>query len=220
MRIAYIFASRSRPEKFFNCLENIRAMSTTNDYFVWAKLDTDDLIMNNETVKERFKYYPELTVNWGISNSKIHAINRSLENLPPCEIMIIQSDDIVWDVYGFDNEIREAFKTHSLGLDSTIHWPDDHGQSHTIIVSILGINLYKKLDYLYHPDFDSVYADDYFTWLTKKMGKYFFINKRLFTHAHPIWRLTNWDELYKKNEAPEYYEKDKQTFEKLKSEYQ
>lgn len=216
MRIAYCFASRQRPERFFSAFENIRSASASKDYFIWAKLDTDDPTMNNPKVIEKIKNeYPEVTVRWGLSKNKIHAINRDLEDLPPCDIVIIMSDDIVFEGFGFDNEIREAFKKHFPNLDGTIHYPEDHIKSRIIIVSILGANLYKKLGYLYHPYYISVYGDNDFTEMTKLMGKYVFIDKRIFSHHHPIWKMIEWDDLYKKNENPEYYQKDKETFSKI-----
>lgn len=216
--ISYIFASRSRSTKFFACLDNIRAMSNTPDYFVWAKLDTDDLTMNNEAVKERFKYYPELTVKWGISNSKIHAINRSLENLPECDILVIQSDDIVWDVKGFDDEIRAAFKQNFPDFSGSVHFPELHAGERTIIVSILGVKLYKRLGYLYWREYESVFADNEFTEVCRLLHKYVFINKQIFLHLHPIWTKEGWDSQYVNSERSEVYKKDGDLFRQRKSE--
>lgn len=216
MRIAYIFASRSRPEKFFRCLDNIRAMSKSKNYFVWGKLDDDDA--EKDKYESRLAEYPELTVKWGTSESKIHAINRSLEDLPECDIIINTSDDIIYDVPGFDNEIREAFERLLPNFDGAVHFPDDHGKAKTIIVSMLGINLYRLLGYIYHPSFLSVYADNHFTEMCKAMGKYVFVNKRLFSHNHPMWHLSAWDEQYRRTESKEFYQKDRETFLRLKAE--
>lgn len=214
-RIGFIFPSRERPDKFFRCLDNIQDMSESKNYFVWAKLDEDDPFA--EQYKEKIHEYPELTVKWGLSNNKVHAINRSLEDLPECDILIIMSDDIRWDAFAFDTDIREAFQEHFPAFDGTIHTRDDHGVENTIIVSILGVHLYKKLGYLYHPDFVSVYADNHFTEMTKAMGRHVFVNKRLFSHLHPIWNLSEWDQQYRNSEAPEVYAKDRETFLRLRS---
>lgn len=217
MRICYCFPSRSRPERFFKALNNIQDMSASKDYFVCAKLDTDDVSMNNEDVRDRLLEYPEVTVKWGESKGKVHAVNRSMEDLPPCDILIIMSDDIQWDVYGFDDEIREAFKKYSPNFESTVHWPDDHGGKNTIIVSIVGINLYRKLGYLYYPDYESVFADNDFTEMTRMLNKYVFVNKRLFSHLHPIWQLADWDAQYRHSERPDVYQRDGALFAKRKA---
>ena len=218
MMIAYIFPSRSRPAKFFKTLDNIKIFSESDNYFVWAKLDEDDETMNNPEVIEKIKAeHPEVTVKWGISESKVHAVNRSLEDLPECDILIIQSDDIVWDMVGYDNEIRNAFEKHFPGLDGTVHFPEENAARRTIIVSMVGINLYRKLGYLYHPDFVSVYCDNHFTEMTMAMKKYVYIDKTIFSHHHPIWQKTDWDELYRLNEGAELYKKDRDTFTRLKA---
>lgn len=213
MTLCFSFASRSRPAKFFQCLQNIRDMSATDNYFVIAKLDDDDQFA--DMYRNRLSEFPEVIVKWGVSGSKVAAINRGMEDLPPCDIIIMQSDDIVWDVMGFDNDIREAFKGNFPDFSGAVHFPDDHGKQKTIIVSILGVNLYKQLGYLYHPDFSSVYADDLFTEQCRKLGKYVYVHKRLFTHAHPMWNLADWDSQYRKTEAPENYKKDRETYLKL-----
>ncbi len=187
LKILYSFASRSRPVRFFNCLDNLRQFSASKEYSVIAKLDEDDETMNNDEAKEKLKLYPEVIVRWGLSKNKIHAINRDLDDVPPFDIIIIQSDDIVWEVQGFDDEIREGFATHFPNLDGTLHYPEVHAKARTIIVSILGKALYEKMGYLYYPDYISVFADNDFTDMTKTMEKYVFIDKHLFSHHHPIW---------------------------------
>lgn len=216
-RICYVFASRSRPEKFFNCLNNIQDNSNSENYFVIAKLDDDDASMNNDDVKERLKEYPEVEVKWGASDNKIHAINRGLENLPQCDIIIVQSDDMVFEVFGFDDEIRESFEKHFPNLDGVVHYPEINSGERTMVLTIMGINLYKQLGYLYHPSFLSVYADNHLTEMTKAMNKYVFVNKKIYSHQHPIYKMTEWDEQYRRTESQEFYQKDHATFLRLKA---
>jgi hypothetical protein len=217
--ICYIFPSRSRPKKFFDCLDTIKILSESDNYFVIAKLDEDDESMDNPEVIERIKNeYPEVIIRWGISSNKIHAINRDMKNLPPCDIIVLQSDDMVWNVYGFDAEIREAFKAHSPNFDKAIHFPEEKSGNRTMVLTIMGINLYKQLGYLYYPEYESVYCDNDLTEMTRKMHKYVFVNKKLYAHNHPIWGLAQWDALYRHTERPEAYAKDKAVFEKRKKE--
>ncbi len=129
----------------------------------------------------------------------------------------MMSDDILWDVKGFDDEIRNGFAQFFPDFSGTIHWPEKNAAKRTIIVSILGINLYKQLGHLYHPDFFSVYADNWFTEYTRHIGKYAFINKQIFLHMHPIWRAAQWDKQYRETEAKEVYARDRETYLKLRS---
>ena len=216
MRICYVFASRSRPHKFFNCLDNIQDMSYSDNYFVWAKLDDDDESMNNEEVKTKLTEYPEVTVKWGKSKSKIHAINRDLDDLPPCDILIIQSDDIKWTKFSFDEEIRQAFEKHFPDFSGTVHFPEKNAGRRTVIVSMIGAALYKSLGYMYNEQYISVFADNDFTEMTRLMGKYAYIDTTLFMHCHPIFNLTNWDTQYRATEHADVYKKDREVFNKRK----
>lgn len=213
MRICYSFASKSRTVRMFQTLDNIRQLSNSDNYFIVLKLDLDDATMNRpEIIKHLKDKYPECIVKWGSSTGKIHAINRSLEDLPPCDIIIVQSDDMLWETKGFDDEIRTSFETHFPNLDGVLHYPDSFAKSRTMTLTIMGINLYHQLGYLYHPDFLSVYADNHLTEMTRKMGKYVFINKKIFEHHHPISGLVPWDAQYRATESKENYRIDRETF--------
>lgn len=218
MRIAFVFPSRSRNKKFFAALDNILDNVFLEDHFIFAKLDKDDVTMNNIETKERLeKEYPEVIVKWGYSKNKIHACNRHLEDLPPCDIIVLMSDDMKWIYFGFDEEIRNAFEKLSPNLDSVIHFPEDKSAERTMVLTIMGINLYKKLGYLYWPEYQSVYCDNDLTEMCRKMGKYHFVKKKLYVHNHPIWQKSEWDEQYKKNEAPDVYKKDHSVYIKRKA---
>lgn len=187
------------------------------DYFIWAKLDEDDESMNNDSVKERLNEFPDVTVKWGLSKGKVDAVNRSMDDLPPCDIIIILSDDIKFDVFGFDDLIREAFAKHFPNLDGTVHFQEFNAKNRTIIVSMLGINLYKQIGYLFWPEYESVYPDNDFTEMTRLMGKYAYEPKIIFSHLHPIWGHVPWDEQYRNTERPEVYKRDRDIFNKRKA---
>lgn len=212
MRICYVFPSRSRPDKFFSTLENIIDNSFSENFFIWCKLDQDDSTMNNVEVIERLQWYDEVTVKWGLSKNKVHAVNRDMEDLPPCDILVLVSDDIKWTTFGFDEEIREAFAKFSPDFSSVIHFPEEKSADRTMILTVMGINLYKKLGHLYHPDYESVYCDNQLTEMCRKMGKYHYVNKILYVHNHAIWGKAEWDDLYRYNERPEVYKKDHETY--------
>lgn len=206
-RICYVFASRSRPEKFFNCLENIEDNSNSKNYFVWAKLDEDDDTMNNETVKSKLKLYPEVTVKWGLSSGKINAINRDLEDLPDFDIICCHSDDMVFTEFGFDDVIRQ-----NCGADDYLHIPDGHTGNRLCTYAIYGKDYFKRTGYFYNPEYESVYADNEEDERAKKLGRYKFVDVKILRHEHSIWGYGVADELTKKSEHPIVYQKDHQTY--------
>jgi len=218
MRICYVFPSRSRPGKFFKALDNIKELSESDNYFIIAKLDEDDETMNNEEVKGRLQTeYPDVIIRWGLSKNKIHSINRGLEDLPPCDIIIVMSDDMIWEMWGFDTEIRNSFQAHFPDFDGVIHYPDSHALAKTMTLTIIGVNLYNQLGYLYWPEYESVFADNDLTEMTRMMGKYVYIGRRIFDHHHPIWKMSEWDRQYRKTEDKEVCKRDREVYHKRRA---
>jgi hypothetical protein len=211
MTICYSLASRSRPSRFFDTLDNIIVMSASNDYFIVVKLDDDDMTMNDPLVKERLLSYPMVIVKWGTSTSKIHAINRDLEGFT-FDILICASDDMRFRTIGFDNIIR---KNMTANLDAFIHCPDDYAKDRVCTVSILGRAYFQRDHYIYHSDYFSMWCDDEATEVAKLRGCYVWLPEVSIEHLH----YTNGskakkDELYWRNDT---YNKDKEIFEQRKA---
>jgi hypothetical protein len=212
MTICYSFASRSRPDRFFQTLDNIIAMSASNDYFIVAKLDDDDMTMNDPLVKERLLSYPMVIVKWGTSKSKIHAINRDLEDIPHWDIMVCASDDMRFRTIGFDDIIRNNMPA---SLDAFIHCPDDYAKDRVCTVSIMGKRYYQRDGYIYHGDYFSMWCDDEATEVAKARGCYVWLPEVSIEHLHYTNdRKAVKDELYWRNDT---YNKDKAIFEQRKA---
>lgn len=217
-KITFVFPSRQRPAKFFGCIENIKKLSNSTNYEIICALDEDDKTMNNDEVKEKVKNYQNVKCYYGTSANKIAACNREIGKISEdTSIVCLHSDDMRFMVPGFDNEIRFAFKENFPEFDGAVHFPDQKTGNRTMTYTMIGIKLLKKLGYLYHPDFLSVYSDNHLTEMTRAMGKYVFIDKLILNHDHPIWGKVPWDEQYRKTESQEYYEKDRETYARLKA---
>lgn len=216
MKITYIFPSRQRSNKFFDCLANINGLSESKNYEIICAFDEDDPVMNNEDVRERIKEYKNVRYCYGRSANKIAACNREVSKISPdTSIICLHSDDMLFLKKGYDNDIREAFVTHFPDFSGVVHFPDKFALGRTMTYTMMGISLFRKLGYLYHPLFDSVYADNHLTEMTKKMGKYAFVNKPILDHFHPIAHKAAWDEQYRRTESKENYKKDRETFLRL-----
>lgn len=208
MRIVFAFASRSRPVKFFNTLDTIFRLCKTN-VFVSCALDLDDITMYNEEVFERLKQYGDkIRVSWALSKNKVHAINRSAENLPPCDIIICQSDDMEWTYEGFDEQIIGDMLINAPDTDLFLHYFDGR-QKNTSTLNIVGRKYFQRQNYIYFPGYVSVYPDNEETEKAKLRGKYKFFDKIMYIHRHPIHGAgVAWDEQYKASEHPINYAKD------------
>lgn len=214
MTICYNYASRQRPDKFFEGLDNICQLSKSQDYFIVAKLDHDDHTMNNKGVYERFGSYAELIVKWGHSKSKIDAINRGLTDLPPFDILINFSDDMRFIMAGFDEQIRSDFKKHFPDLDGFLHYPDQYAKDRVSTMSILGKKYFERFNYVYHEQYYSLFCDDEETEKAKLLGKYHYSPLQIFEHRHYVMGAAHKDELYRRNDS---YQADKIIYEQRKA---
>lgn len=192
-------------------------MSDSKDYEIICAFDEDDETMNNEEVREKIKEYSNVKYFYGLSANKVAACNREIDKISSdTSIVCLHSDDFEYLKYGFDEDIREAFKKNWPNLDGVVHFNDGY-QSNTMTYTMMGIVLLKQLGYLYHFDFQSVYCDNHITEMTQKMAKYAYEDKSILRHNHPIFHKSEWDDLYRRNESPEFYQIDHETFLRLKA---
>lgn len=217
MKITIKFPSRSRPNKFFARLDEITNLIGIDDYNIVATLDSDDISMNNASVIERMKSYPRLSYIFGPSSTKIGACNRDLERLGDFDILMLQSDDMVWQ-RTFGPTIISEFKSSFPDTDGVVHIPDQVAKDKLITYNILGNKYYKRFGYLYHPSYISVYADNEFTEVAQLLNRYKYVNNAtdMLIHAHPVWKLSEWDQLYRSTENKDVHKKDKDLYEKRK----
>jgi hypothetical protein len=213
MRILVNFASRSRPIKMFNCLENLRQYSAVKNYMVLLKLDVDDYSCNNDTVKEQLKYFPEVQTEWGYSESKVAAINRNIGSaLEMWDILINFSDDQLFLAKGFDEIIINDMKEWFPDLDGFLHYPDSHAGKKVPVMSIIGRKYFERTNEVYYNKYQTWYADDDAMMVAKKLRKYKFIDTKIYDHFHFRNKKAEMDDLYRRNEAIELRSKDRLIF--------
>jgi hypothetical protein len=200
--ILFKLATRSRPEKARASINNIIENCKSDNFTILVSVDFDDDSMKN------FSYvHSNVTIIYGISKSKIDAINRDLDIVKDWDILINTSDDMVFTNKGFDNIIRQDFKGN---LDQFIHYSDGNQKENISTMSIMGKEYYDRFNYIYHPDYKSLWCDAEATEVAVLLGKYRYMgdNKILFRHMHPAWGLAESDAQYQKTEAPEMWEHD------------
>ena len=212
--ILFKLATRSRPTKARASIDNIIANCLSDNFTILVSADFDDDSMKN------FNYvHPNVTIVYGISKSKIDAINRDMDVAPKFDILINTSDDMVFQVKGFDNIIRQDFTGN---FDQFIHYSDGNQKENISTMSIMGVDYYNRFNFIYHPDYKSLWCDAEATDVAVMLGKYKYMgdDKILFKHLHPAWGLAPTDAQYQKTEAPEMWEHDyKVVLERKASQY-
>jgi len=124
-KITYVFASRSRPNKFFAAIDNIINFSVKEDYTIIASLDVDDATMNSDEVKKKICGYDKVCAYYHESTGKVNAINRDINLIPKdTDIIIVMSDDMVFTQQGFDDIIRIDMQKYFPDYDGCLHYPD------------------------------------------------------------------------------------------------
>lgn len=72
-------------------------------------------------------------------------------------------------------------------MDSFIHFPDQDAKAALATMSILGKEYYDRDKFVYHPDFLSVWCDNFAMDVAKLRGCYRYDPARIFNHLNPAY---------------------------------
>lgn len=213
MKILIKYPTRSRPEQFLTVLTKMVTMAKEpyNIKFL-VSFDVDDETMNWSIIQRASKIHNDITFVAGTSRNKVHAINRDMEIAGEWDIVMIASDDMIPCIEHWDDVIRSNFDSSDQAL-----WFFDGHQHRICTLSIMGKDYYNRFNYLYHPEYTSLWCDNEYTDVALQLGKMkHFPDTILFKHEHPAWGGgLQMDELYRRNEG--YFKKDEAVYMKRKS---
>lgn len=203
MHILFKYASRSRPVRFFEALHSlIDLLSDKENYTVFCSLDADDLSMANIKEDKHFQeheVYKHVIFDWGHSKSKIDAINRPVPASIAWDILVNFSDDMRFQVYGYDQLIREGVRCN--GPDVFLHYPDSTAQNMLPTMSIMDRTYFERDGYIYHPSYSSLWCDNESMAVAQARGRYFYMGIQIFDHYHPAYGHVPWDEQYTRQQS-------------------
>lgn len=217
MIFLFNFASRSRPDNFFRGVKSIMDnFSNENTFRIIGVFDYDDESMKTHEVYSTLAELGSLIDPcWGTSVGKIDAINRECENFGEnWDILINMSDDMVFTKKDFDKDIVAAMPED---LDGYLHFRDtNHKQPDALCtLHIVGKKYFDRDKFIYHPDYISVWADNWNDTIAKLRKKYIFVSEVIFNHIHPCYRKAPMDEQYRRTEDKKVYLKDRITYKKM-----
>lgn len=198
------YATRGRPERFFEGMETIYNLCSQPDYIrVLVTADIDDPTMFNDTVRDKILSYKNSHVIYGTSKNKIDAINRDLDILPEgfkdWDIVANFSDDQRWTVYGWDDYIRTDFNSvFPETLDGYMAYrdPDTNGALSTLLIA--GRPFIDFFGFIYDPQFVSLFCDNLMEDSAKRLGKYHYTGYDIYRHRNPSYGYADCppDEMY------------------------
>ena len=172
LKILFKFPCRGRKDMFFESLESIHNfIADKENYHVSLTLDTDDEILNKPDVVEKINEFSNTSIEWGLSESKIHAINRSMPDYD-WDVIICWSQDMFAKMYGFDQIIREGVLNiwGDTGLDGLAHFPEPDSKQYLNVLYIATRKYYERFGYIYHPSYKSLWCDNESMEVANKLG--------------------------------------------------
>lgn len=208
MVILYKLTSRSRPAKMYKAYRSVSDYATLSWQMILSVDADDDVTIRSEELKA-IQRDSRVTVKFGLSKNKIHAINRDVPQ-SGWDILVNLSDDQVFTRKGFDKVIAEH-----CGADTFLHLPDGYVNERLATMSIMGNDYYNRFRYIYHPDYASLWCDNEAQDVATQLGCYKYVNEHIFTHEHPAWTGEKPDAQLEHTQK--FYRQDERTYRKRKA---
>jgi len=219
MKILLKCPTRSRPTQFLNVLQKYVSLANRPDLLgVCVSCDKDDQSMTAPEVQYSIKNITNVTdwskIYYGNSTTKIQAVNADIDSVSwPWDIVVVVSDDMVPQLKGYDDVIRNHMLANFPDTDGIL-WANDGTQGHKLnTISILGRTMYNSFGYLYHPAYKSLFCDTEFTDICNGplASKCSYIPYMLIRHEHPGTGFPEkGDALYARNQK--YWAEDMETY--------
>ena len=191
MRLLIKFPSRERPEQFFAALRQYAALchdkAETRFLFTFDTCDT--------TMQDAHAHVREacdgigFTIRYGARAGKIEAVNRDLDTYTatqPWDILLVASDDMIPVAQGYDRRIRQAMREEFPDTDGLV-WLNDGRQQRIATVAAMGRKWYDRFGYFYHPEYQSLWADNEQTDVARDAGKLAFVPEVIIRNESPDW---------------------------------
>jgi len=208
-KILFKYPSRSRRGRFLDGLDSILNNIHDQDNFqILVTADFDDTDMRD--LPKYVTDHPKIRVQYGTSESKIHAVNRDMEFADSdWDIVVVVSDDILFQFGGFDEVIRGDYGRY--GLDTLLHYPDNDAKDMLAVLYIAGRTFYDRFGFIYDPRFKSLWCDNLIMEQAQKLGKYQYVNMPgMFVHLNPAYGHLERDELFNTQQA--FWDEDYQMY--------
>ena len=184
--------SRGRPEKLIKALDSIvNNIQDKENTFISLTLDTDDDTVNNEEFISRVRTrQAKISIEWGLSTSKINAVNRSIPDIE-WNVIVIGSDDIFFNFFGFDSIIRAEMNGHFPDGDGYLHFNEKDSGAALCVMTVCDKKYYSRFNYIYHPEYLSLFADNHQMDVAKLLGRYVYIPYTIMEHRNPAYTEYN-----------------------------
>lgn len=219
MRILLKFPTRSRPQKAVATLTKyIRMANHPETIGVAVSCDTDDTSMSRNIMQDEIRNMFK-KVAWGRlflspNKSKIEACNANMNEIDyPWDIVVLVSDDMIPQVKGYDDAIRNHMKASFPDTNGILWFNDGYQEDRLNTLCVFGRRMYESFGYIYHPAYKSLFCDTELTDLCRGSlkDKCLYVSHCIIRHEHPVTGFTDQlDGLYTINQN--YWNQDMDTY--------
>ena len=224
MRILLKCPTRSRPQKVIQTLASyVKLANHPEQLGVAISCDEDDTSMTRNLVQEELLRSLN-PVAWkriffSPNRGKIQACNANMGEIDwEWDIVVLVSDDMIPQVQGYDDVIRNHMLSKFPDTNGIL-WFNDGTQGDKLnTLCVFGRTMYNSFGYIYHPDYKSLFCDTELTVLCKGplVSKCLYVPYCIIRHEHPGTGYTqNMDALYDRNQK--FWNEDMYTYIRRKS---
>lgn len=199
MKLLIKFPTRDRKNKFFETFKRYQEFITESTTKFLISIDENDTSMNTTEVISELKSYSNTQVIVGVSENKIHAINRDMDIVNDWDIILLASDDMVPQVKGFDKIINTLMSSNYPDTDGVLFFNDGFKGKELNTLCILGKKYYERFNYIYYPGYKSTWSDNEFMMVAEKLNKQTYFPMVIIKHEHPDWGYGQHDVIHKMN---------------------
>ena len=148
MRILLKFPSRERPQKLLEVYKKYISMAS-NPSLIYGliTLDSNDYTATPELIKNLENVHSQTQIIVEISGSKIKAVNRDMDKAPEYDIILLASDDMIPQIIGYDEIIRQNMKNLYPDTDGVLWFNDGLQGSRLNTLCILGKKYYQRFGF-------------------------------------------------------------------------
>lgn len=204
MKLLIKFPTRNRKAKFLSTLEKYIEYLEDKTTEIIVTCDDDDESMFG--IEDVLKKYDNLKVFRGPNKSKIDAVNANLDGVD-FDIVLLASDDMIPQVKGFDSIIKEAMLAHYPDTDGVLWFNDGYQGNRLNTLCILGKKYYDRFNYIYYPEYISVWSDNEFMTVANILGKQTYFPQTIIKHEHPDWGYGKRDYIHMVNSKNEFHDR-------------
>tara|TARA_R110000765_G_scaffold279134_1_gene376791 strand:- start:8993 stop:9520 length:528 start_codon:yes stop_codon:yes gene_type:complete len=163
--------------------------------------------MLEDYVKDVVSQYDNVTLLYGDNKSKIQAINNDMGDID-FDIVLLASDDMIPQIKGYDTIIKNKMEEFYPDTDGVLWFDDGNRGDGLNTLCILGKKYYDRFGYIYHPEYKSLWCDNEFMDVSKKLNKVKYINQVIIKHEHPDCGYGDRDVIHKENYVNDSHDRD------------